>query len=220
MPLSPETALTLALLLSSGAAATPPPTPVHFTLAASACLASNAPAPTRLTQAAFPLLRFTSDFESRPSEPPILWAVRLSRWRNDRAWALELMHHKLYLTNAPPEIESFSISHGYNLVTLQRIWKKPEASLSLLAGVVVAHPESSVRGMRRAERGGELGGGYDLAGPVVGGGIARSIALLEGVAVVGEARATLSRVAIPIAEGEVRFTLAAAHLLLGVELSR
>jgi hypothetical protein len=35
-------------------------------------------------------------------------------------WAIEYLHHKLYLSNPPAEVQSFAISHGYNLFAVNR----------------------------------------------------------------------------------------------------
>jgi len=107
-------------------------------------------------------------WKTHPFTAPLYYMWRFGYWRTDKAgWELQWIHHKIYLQNKPPEIQSFSISHGYNLVDIFRVWKINYGLLLRLgAGAVVAHPENTVRCLRlREERGGILvNGGYYLAG--------------------------------------------------------
>jgi hypothetical protein len=93
--------------------------------------------------------------------------LRIGKWSGDSAWEFEDMHHKIYLTNTTPEVEHFSISHGYNLFTINRAWRTQHQYIWRVGlGLVVAHPESTIRGQTWDEGGGTLNqGGYYIAGP-------------------------------------------------------
>lgn len=54
------------------------------------------------------------------SKVPLHYALRVARWRENRAWELQILHHKLYLRNRPPAVETLSVSHGFNSLTLNR----------------------------------------------------------------------------------------------------
>jgi hypothetical protein len=112
-------------------------------------------------------IRVRARWTTQPFESPFYYDLRVARRSGASEWAVDLLHHKLYLTNPPPEVQHFSISHGYNLlfVSLARevtrdTWARAGA------GLVVAHPESTVRG-RTFAGGGPLGGGYYPAGPML-----------------------------------------------------
>jgi len=144
------------------------------------------------------------EWESRPFEPPVYWAVRAEAG----PWGLELLHDKLYLRNPPPEVRSFGISHGLNFLTAQRSWGRASFDVRAGAGVVVAHPESEVRGRRESR--------YVLTGPVIGAGLGKRVGLGERARVDLEGRVTAARVRVPIADGEARTTNLALHLLVGI----
>ena len=164
----------------------------------------NAPADVEYRQAGEPTITASGEWESRPFEFPLYWAVRTEAG----PWGLELLHDKLYLKNPPPEVRSFGISHGLNLVTVQRAWERASFDVRAGAGAVVAHPESEVRGRHESR--------YVLTGPVVGAGVGKRIGLGERVRVDVEGRATAARVRVPIADGEARTTSLALHLLVGI----
>jgi hypothetical protein len=139
----------------------------------------------------------------------------VTRERSGRGWSLEILHHKLYVTNPPEELQYFSISHGLNFVTLQRSWPLSSFQVRAGFGIVLAHPESSVRGRVLDENDGLLGKGYYFAGPVGSIAVARRIPLWGVASAVLEARGSVAPVSVPVADGDARTTATAFHLLLG-----
>jgi hypothetical protein len=71
-------------------------------------------------------------------------------------------HDKLYLSNPTKEIEQFAISHGFNRITLNRSMERGDVIWRVGAGVVITHPENTVRGRRVPEDEGILETGYHL----------------------------------------------------------
>jgi len=130
--------------------------------------------------------------------------------------ALDLVHHKLHLANPPAGVGSFSVSHGYNLLVLHRMAERKALRYGLGADVVIAHPESEVRGRRLEERGGPFGGGYHLTGPTVGALVGLAPAARRGVYPAAEARLTLSRAKVPVAGGDATVPNVAIHLAVGL----
>ena len=68
-------------------------------------------------------LNFKAEFYSEPFKKPFFYVYRISKWKNNKAWEIEMMHQKLYLKNPPKEIQYFSITHGFNLITINRSYK-------------------------------------------------------------------------------------------------
>lgn len=177
----------------------------------------NLPAPVRIRQAGEPDLRFRARWETRPFERPWYWGVGLFRRAGGREWSGELIHHKIYLRNPPPEVQDFSISHGYNFVLLghgvevaQGVWARAQA------GAVIAHPESTVRGKPLREAGG-LGGGYHLAGPALAAGIEGRVPLGDRARLALGARLVGGYAFVPVADGSARVPNLAVHATAGVD---
>jgi hypothetical protein len=61
-------------------------------------------------------------YHTEPFNESPYYAWRLAKWSKNRAWEFELVHHKLYLSNPPAEVQHFEVSHGYNLITINRAW--------------------------------------------------------------------------------------------------
>lgn len=126
----------------------------------------NFPIPLLISQDGYPDITTTARYETRPFHLPPYYLLRVGRWKKLRAWELEFIHHKLYLTNNPPEVKKFTITNGYNLLTLNFAYLLKQIILRAGIGVVIAHPESTIRGLKFNERGGTLNdGGYYVAGP-------------------------------------------------------
>lgn len=175
------------------------------------------PAPLRLRQQGQPEIRVShAQYAGRSFETPWYYAVRARLWRGDRAWEFEMIHAKLYLREPPQEVSSFSVSHGYNIFSLNRVQERGAWVVRWGGGVVVAHPESSVRGQSFDETGGWAGRGYFVAGPWGQASVQRRIALRRRLCLSAEVKATLSWARVPIAKGHAELWLPALHGLLGL----
>jgi len=160
-------------------------------------------------------IRQNAKYDENAFDPPMYYAVRLGWWRGDGAWELEMVHHKLTLTNGPPEVEHFSITHGYNLLTVNRAWKQDWFIWRLGAGVVVSHPESTIRGMEFDQNGG-LFDGYYVSGPTGQIAVEKRFALGRGLFASVEGKFTLSWAHVPVANGSADVPNAAVRGLLGL----
>jgi len=58
----------------------------------------------------------------------------------------------LFLENALTEIQNFSITHGYNLFIVNRGWNHKRFILHGGAGMIIAHPETTIRKKRYSEK--------------------------------------------------------------------
>ena len=173
---------------------------------------------TRLTirQSGFPDIKTDADYETRPAESPPYYMLRAGRWQGGAGWELEMIHHKLFLQNPPPEVQRFHISHGYNIVALNRAWEVRRLILRAGAGVVVAHPESTVRGRNEDPSDANLSGGYHLTGPALQIAAEKRFALGEHCFLGLEAKVTTARATVPVAGGDADVPNTAFHGLVGL----
>lgn len=155
---------------------------------------------------------FGGDYETRGLEGPVHYAWRITRWHQDRGWELEVLHHKLYLRNRPPNVEALSISHGFNIIALGRAYALDPWRLRLGLGAVIAHPEARVGGV-------EYGGEYELAGAAAVGSVGVAFVMTSRWSIVGEIAATYGYASVhPSGEPDLRFSVRnpAIHAQVGV----
>jgi hypothetical protein len=183
---------------------------------ASAGAAVNLETPLTVRQAGEPDLDLDGDYETRPFESPLYYMLRAGRWRGSAGWEIELIHHKLFLRDPPPEIHDFSISHGYNLVTADRAWELRRLILRAGAGVVVAHPESTVRGRTLDPEDTNLGGGYHLTGPVLQLAAEKRVDFGRRWFLGIEGKVIGARAVVPVAGGDAEVPNVALHALVGL----
>lgn len=184
--------------------------------------AFSVPLPLTLQQEGFPELRHRAHYETRPFLGAPYYAWRIGLWRRGGGWELQLVHHKLYLVDPPPEIAWFEVTHGYNLLTAGRAWRRGRALVRAGGGVVLAHPESTVRGLTWPENGGLapaflglLGGnGYFLTGPTLR--VSAGRAFGHRLFVAPEIELTAARARVPVAGGEASVPNIAVHLRLAL----
>jgi hypothetical protein len=155
---------------------------------------------------------FGGDYETRGLEGPVHYSLRVTRWNQDRGWELELLHHKLYLRNRPESVEALSISHGFNIVTLGRIYAIDPWRFRLGIGPVIAHPEARIAGV-------SYGGDYELAGAAAVGGVGAAFNLSARWSIVGEIAATYGYANVhPGGQPDLRFSVQnpAIHAQVGI----
>lgn len=131
-----------------------------------------------------------------------------------------MLHHKLYLRNAPAEIQPFEISHGYNLACVNRVLRARGALWRAGAGIVVAHPEVTLRGRALPDRRGLFSGAYRVAGPVAQVAVEKRVTLTRVLFVAVEGKMTAAYARIPVPDGRATVPNLAAHGLVGIGLGR
>lgn len=172
-----------------------------------------------IRQDSFETLEVDANYETRPFEGPLYYSLRAGRWGRRAGWELELIHQKLFLQNRPPGVQFFAISHGYNLVTINRAWEVRGLVWRIGAGPVIAHPENEVRGRVLDPEDTSLSGGYHLTGPVLQLGAEKRLDFgrsgrrwflgLEG-------KLSAARAEVPVAGGEAEVPNHAVHALVGL----
>jgi hypothetical protein len=137
-----------------------------FTLELMTGTAFNLPSPLTIHQSGYPDLRISAQYDTEPFSPYTpYYAWRLSLWDKDGAWEFEQVHHRLFLTDPPPEVQDFSIHYGYTYFLLGRAWKAGEYLLHFDAGPVITSPESIIRGQGfQTYNKGLLDSGYYFSG--------------------------------------------------------
>ena len=133
----------------------------------------NVPLPLIIRQSGQPDLRLTARFDTRPFAEVPYYDIKVGVARKEWAFELELVHHKLYLRNRPPEVDMFEITHGYNPILLNVVLEKWSVALRAGAGIVLTHPETTVRGLQFPETGGVLG--WYVSGPAAQVGVSKRL---------------------------------------------
>jgi hypothetical protein len=186
----------------------------HPYVSVGAGLQYNVPMPIVIRQSGQPDIRLTAHFSTRPFFEVPYYDVKVGISRRPWAYELELVHHKLYLDNRPPEVDTFEITHGYNPILLNAVREKWGIDFRVGAGILLAHPQSTVRGLRFPETGGILG--WYVSGPAAQFGVSKSwefgrhfLAGLEGKVVGAWAR-------VPIVDGTADVPNLSLHGLASV----
>jgi len=175
----------------------------------------NVPMPLTIRQEGYPELKLTARYFTEPLTLPVYWDIRLSRWQNNKSWEFEVIHHKLYLENITPEVQKFNISHGFNMLMINRGFKKNSFRYRAGAGIVLAHPESVIRGKEFGNSTDDLDMGYFLSGPVLNLSVGRPIQLSRRFYLNPEAKTTFAYSKINISDGYANVYNLAFHLILG-----
>jgi hypothetical protein len=176
----------------------------------------NVPMLLQIKQQGYPILKLTAHYHTEPFTLPVYWDMRFSRWENGKSWEFEAIHHKLYLENTTSEVQKFNISHGFNMLMVNRGFDKKTFQYRAGVGVVLAHPESNIRGKEFGNTGDDLDMGYYLSGPVVNFAISKPIRLGGRFYLNTEAKTTIAYANIKVAEGHAKVCNLAFHLILGI----
>ncbi|HSB62619.1 MAG TPA: hypothetical protein VLJ18_00575 [Thermoanaerobaculia bacterium] len=172
---------------------------------------------TTFRQEGEPDLRFTARWETHPFLPAPYYAWRVGLWHGRGAWELQWLHHKAYLENPPPEIQSFEVSHGYNILTFGRAMRLTGGlELHAGAGPVITHTEGVVRGRTIESTGTTFADGYDLAGAAIMVGAGWKLPLVGGLFATVNAEATGAWARVKIAGGTADVPNVALHGLVGL----
>ncbi len=167
--------------------------------------------PSRLTVHHLELgsVRHRATWATRPFDQPFYWAVR-ARWqRRDDGFEVQLLHHKLILTNNPPYVDHFEVTHGFNVLTVNYLRRLQPVQPRFGLGVVIPDAESVVLGEYHRD-------GHKIGGPAMLVGAGWEYALGRHVLIAADAQFIAGWASVDIADGEARVRSLALHLLLGV----
>ncbi len=172
--------------------------------------------PLVLEQEGYEKIELTAHYRTEAFQLPVYYSWKIGTSKNRKGWEMELTHLKLYLTNNTPEIQYFSVSHGYNYLTINRIWMTDPVILRLGAGVIVSHPESIVRNMEYDTHQGLFNRGYHFSGPGFQVTAEKRFRIIKGLFFSLEAKATAAIANVGIAEGHAIVPQAGFHGLFGL----
>ena len=204
--LSVRAVLLLAVLQSSFAA--------QWTVEGFLGTAWSLPTPLSIHQVGEERIYLTARYSTKPLKESPYYAWRIAKWRGSRAWEIELVHHKIYLNNPPDVVQHFEISHGYNLITINRSWPWRGFICRVGAGMVVTHPETTIRGKRLPWSKG-LDGFY-ISGPTAQFGLQKKFSVWGGLFAVLEGKFTASYAVAPVQDGNAYVPNVALHALFGL----
>ena len=171
--------------------------------------------PLTIRQKGYDDIRLSARYASESFILPVYWDGRFSRWKNGKSWELEAIHHKLYLKNTSSEVQKFNISHGFNMIMVNRGFEKKSFRYRAGAGVILAHPESNIRGKEFGDTGDDFDLGYYISGPVFNLAISKPFYLGNRFYINAEAKTTLAYSYIKVAQGNSDVYNIAFHLILG-----
>jgi hypothetical protein len=167
---------------------------------------------TRLRHEATGRISVDGEYETHGLEGPFHYAWRIARWEDERAWELQLLHHKLYLQDPPSPIEALSVSHGFNIITVNRAFALGAWRARVGVGPVVTHAEARIGGT-------SYDGPYELAGAAALVGAGRTLALTSHLYLLGEISASFGYIeASPDGSPDLEFSIRnpALHAQIGL----
>ncbi len=203
-------AAALALALSA------PPASAQWRLEAWFGDAWNLPTELTVTQAGQPDIHIDADWSTRPWSPTWYYAGRVARWSGSSGWAVEYMHHKIYLDNPTDEVTHFRVTNGVNNVLAERLWRKGAYELGAGLGPVFVVPISVVRGQRYGKRNGVFGSRYEFGGGTLQGSVGRRLKLLPYTYGSLTAKGTVTYLDLQVADGRAHTMNYALHLQYGL----
>jgi hypothetical protein len=153
-----------------------------------------------------------ADYNTNGFEVPLYYLLRAGRWQESRAWEVSLIHHKLYLGNPPDGVASLSISHGFNIVSLNRAARAGNWVYRFGAGPVITHAEAVINGV-------VYDGPYRLSGAALLAGGGWRVGLSGSVFLSAELMATAGYVKAKLSgppDATIRTSNVAVHALAGI----
>ncbi len=173
------------------------------------------PMPLKIEQEEFPDITMTAHYETHSLSLPIYYSYRFGTAKNGKGWSMEMNHLKIYLNNPSEYIQNFSVSYGYNQLFINRHLHEGLFIWILGTGVVIAHPESTVRNKVFDQKGGFFNDGYFLSGAALQVAIQYPLIKIRHFYLPLEAKVSMGYARIPITNGHANVPALAFHLLLG-----
>ena len=174
--------------------------------------ALNASTNLKIEQEGENTLDFSAEWDTRSFSQPVYWAIRLALTGpvgKGIGLELQMIHHKIYLENRPPEVQQFEISHGFNILTMNIGYYSLPVALRAGAGVVIAHTDAVIRGLRSDS-------GYEITGPAFIAGAGRRIQMWRGLFASLDLQFSAARARVRVPEGRAYTSNYALHVMAGL----
>jgi hypothetical protein len=162
-----------------------------------------------ISQSGQPDIGVDAKYETKPFTAAPYYAWRLGKWRNGHGTELEFIHHKIYLSNNPPDVQHFEVSHGYGMLMLNKAKERGGLIYHVGLGIVIAHTESTVRGL-------SFSSNYHLTGPSAQFAVGKRFRLSDRLFATVEGKLTAAYARVPVADGHATAPNIAVHALLGI----
>jgi hypothetical protein len=175
----------------------------------------NFPSPLIISQQGYPNIKLWARYSTEALTLPVYWDICLGRWDNAKLWEFEVIHHKLYLDNITSDVQKFNISHGFNMLMMNRGFAKKTFRYRAGAGIVLAHPESTIRGKEFGDSTDDFDLGYYISGPAFNLAVSRPFYLGKRFYINMEAKTTVAYSYIKVAQGHADVYSFAFHIILG-----
>lgn len=175
--------------------------------------------PLTIKQDGFEDIKLNAKYKTHGFNAPLYYSVKLHFTKGNRGWEAELIHLKLMLDNRPPEVEKFNITHGFNCILINRIFKERFFTFRMGAGVVVTHPENTIRGKSLNEDQALFNNGYYFSGPIIQFGINKRLYILKFLYFNLEAKLTGAYTRVPVVDGHANVSHLGVHGLFGFGIS-
>lgn len=151
------------------------------------------------------------NFDTNPFKSPLYYDLRVSKWKDNSAWEIELIHHKIYakkgdLNTSNTEVSKFEITDGYNLLYGNYAQEVSPGNIARFGvGLVIPHPDVIINGERSH-------GPYQLGGVAFQAGIEHEFPINDSFIFSIEGKMTYSYAKINIDNGSSIVPNTAAHL--------
>jgi hypothetical protein len=170
-----------------------------------------------IRQDGFSDLKFVARYHTESFNLPIYYSCRIGYKINKNSnIELEMNHLKVKLDNNPPEIEVFSISHGFNQFWVNYSYSYKGVVFRSGLGPVIAHPESIIRGNQFDTTQGFLEMGYYVSGITSQLAIQKKIFVGRHLFFSAETKINAAYARVQIADGFARVSIFAIHGLIGL----
>jgi hypothetical protein len=173
------------------------------------------PAPVTIQQSGENTKTFWTGWDTRSFDRPPYYSYRIGRYQDGKGWELEMNHLKIYARSLPSEVQHFEVTHGFNALWCNRAWRTGKQTWKFGGGVIIANPDTEVRGQKLEVGRGIFRSGYFIAGPTLLG--AYSYRFISGKwwFLEAESKLSLAYATFPVAQGHARLPLLSVHLQIG-----
>jgi hypothetical protein len=177
----------------------------------------NFKTPLTLEQKGQPDIKITARYISKPLDDPLYYVIRMGFKIKESDWTLQFIHQKLYLDNPTEEIQNFEISHGYNMLTLNKNYEFKGFIFDVGLGLIVAHAESVIRNQSYSPKDiGLFKTGYSITGPSLIGGIGKKFYISKKFYIPANVQISATYARVPIRSGSATAPNVSMHLFIGM----
>ena len=181
--------------------------------------AYNIPTPLTVHQAGYPDIQLTAHYDTKsfgPHLPYYSWRADFWNEVGDAAWEISEVHHRLFLSNNPPDIQFFAIHFGYNFFLVGRAWRRHGFVYHIDGGILICNPENTVRGIKVITHGtGIFGTGYSFGGVGANAAVNRDFSITKHVFVDLNLAVMAGHASVPVANGSADVPTVGIHGQVG-----